>query len=85
MFLISSWVRSSIAESVPLISLETYTRAPSGAQAAARGFRSTRKFDTTRCRRASITEIELLVSAVTYTHCPLGLIATPFGSMPTMR
>jgi hypothetical protein len=33
----------------------------------------------------SITETEMLVSAVAYTHRPPGLIATPSGSMPTMR
>ena len=61
----SSWLRPSITDSVPLISLETQAREPSGAQATACGWRSTRKFAPTGSRLVSITETELLVSVVT--------------------
>ena len=78
-------MRPSITNSVPLISLVTKARQPSGAQTAALGRMSTSRFATTESRRGSITETELLVSAVTYIHVPFGLTATPSGSMPTTR
>jgi hypothetical protein len=61
----TEWDATSTTLSVPLISLVTYARRPSGAKATARGRMSTRKFAATVSARVSMTETVLLVSAVT--------------------
>ena len=68
---------------VPPISAETQTCAPSAVHSARRGRLSTRTLATTLCVSVSMKCAMLVVSEVLTSHLPSGLMPMPSGSTPT--